>query len=165
MSIKIERLKERIRARAAEAILHEMNDPRMGFVTVTRVDLAADLRNATIWVSILGNESEQRRIMRALGDARGRLQGKIANALQTRTTPMIKITQDTSIEKSFAVASILDAIEAERRELGPVGGGDEQDDDESAGDDDAAAGEGDEVDNSLDELEPQDGDDGVVEER
>lgn len=103
MAIRTERLKEVIRETSAEFIQRELNDPRLGFCTVTHVDLASDLSFATIYVSVLGEEPQKRTTMRCLNDARGLLQSRIAKALKTRTTPHIKIELDESIERSFRI--------------------------------------------------------------
>lgn len=103
MAIRTERLKEVIRETSAEFIQRELNDPRLGFCTVTHVDLASDLSFATIFVSVLGEEAQKRTTMRCLNDARGMLQSRIAKALKTRTTPHIKIELDESIERSFRI--------------------------------------------------------------
>ena len=115
--IKIERLREKIKAEAARVILTELNDPRAGFVTVQSVDLSRDLRHAKIFVSVLGEEPERRRVMRMLQDARGYIQRGVVGKLRTRVTPQIAIVLDTSVDKSFKVAAILDEI---KRERGPA---------------------------------------------
>lgn len=103
MAIRTERLKEVIRETAAEFIQSEVNDPRIGFCTVTKIDLTADLSFATVYVSVLGDEAQQRTTMRGLADARGLLQSRIARMLKTRTTPHITIELDESIERSFHI--------------------------------------------------------------
>lgn len=123
MSIRIERLQERIKARIAEALIHEISDPGMGFVTITGVELTGDLKFAKVLVSILGDESEQRTIMRTLARARGRIQGMVASSMRTRTTPQLEFVQDRSIERSFEVTGLLAQIEQERLERQAEAGG------------------------------------------
>jgi ribosome-binding factor A len=118
MSVRLERLREIIRERAADFILFRLNDPRIGFCTVTRVDLAGDLSEAVIHVSVLGDETKKRTTMRGLNDARGLLQSHIAGVLRTRTTPHLRVELDETIEETFR---ILDKIR-EARAGDPDGG-------------------------------------------
>jgi ribosome-binding factor A len=118
MSIRIERLKELIREESAELITSHLSDPRIGFCTVTRVDLTNDLAYATIHVSVFGNESQKRTTLRGLQDARGLIQRHIAARMKTRTTPHVDIKLDESIERTF---HILDKIK-EARASDPDGG-------------------------------------------
>ena len=111
MPIRLERLKELIREVSAEFILHELSDPRIGFCTVTRVDLTQDLAHCIIHISILGDEVQKRTTLRGLADARGILQSHVAKHLRTRTTPLLEIRLDESIERTF---DILDKIREAR---------------------------------------------------
>ncbi|MBI3723948.1 30S ribosome-binding factor RbfA [bacterium] len=110
MRIKIERLREKIKAECARVLMTEIRDPRAGFLTVQNVELSDDLRNAKVFVSVLGEEPERRRIMRMLADARGFVQRAVASTLRTRVTPTLSFVLDTSIDKSFKVAAILEQI-------------------------------------------------------
>jgi len=103
MNVRNERLKEVIREESSEVILQQLTDPRIGFCTVTRVDLTNDLSYCTIHVSVFGDDAVKSRTMHALQDARGLLQKHIAKRLKTRTTPHVTIELDDSIEKSFSV--------------------------------------------------------------
>lgn len=120
MSIRIERLKEMIREESADLITSHLNDPRIGFCTVTKVDLTNDLAFATIYVSIFGDETQKRTTLRGLQGARGLIQRHIATRMKTRTTPHVEIRLDDSIEKTF---QILDKIR-EARASDPDGGKD-----------------------------------------
>ena len=103
MSVRVERLKEAIREEAAEVILHDLMDPRLGFCTVTNVELTRDLSYCTIFVSVLGEPGVKSRTMHALKDASGIIQSRIGDRIKTRTTPRVTIELDDSIERSFGV--------------------------------------------------------------
>jgi ribosome-binding factor A len=118
MSVRNERLKEIIRETAAEMILHELTDPRIGFCTVTSIDLTQDLSACTIHVSVMGDPGAKSKTMHALQDARGLIQARIAKRMKTRVTPHVTVELDESIEKSFAV---LDKIK-QARASDPDGG-------------------------------------------
>ena len=118
MNLRNERLKEVIREESAEVILQQLTDPRIGFCTITRVDLTNDLSYCTIHVSVLGDEGVKSRTMHGLTDARGLIQARIAKRMKTRTTPHVTIELDESIEKSFSVISKI----KEARASDPDGG-------------------------------------------
>lgn len=104
MKLRNERLREIIREEAAELILHGISDPRLGFCTVTKVDLSNDLSFCKIHISVLGDSGVKNRTMDALNNARGLIQVHIAKRLKTRTTPHVTVELDESIEKQFAIA-------------------------------------------------------------
>ena len=97
-SKRIEKLTKLILKRAGEVVSHELKDPRLGLVTITRVDLTADLRYAKIYWSVLGDESERSKSTYALEHARGHIQSEIAHVLHTRVTPILSFHYDESIE-------------------------------------------------------------------
>lgn len=127
------RMAEAIREVVSSAILFDVSDPRVHSVTVLTVDLSGDLRNATINVSIMGSEAEQKTAMAGLKSATGYLQAKVANRLQTRFTPVLAFKLDDSVKKSVAISRLID--EALADEQAPA----LQDEEErEAGDDDDA---------------------------
>src|SRR3954462_10477648 len=103
------RMAEAIREVVASAILFEMADPRVRAVTVLKVDLTGDLRNATVSVSIMGTEAEQKRVMKGLQHAVGFLQSRVAARLQTRFTPALTFQLDDSVKKSIEISRLIDA--------------------------------------------------------
>lgn len=138
-----------IREVVSNAILFEMADPRVRSVTVLSVDVASDLRNATIHVSVMGDESEQKLALKGLRHAAGFIQSRVAARLQTRFTPILSFKLDDSVKKSVEISRLIDeAIDADRRP-GEVGQApaelDEDDldpgDEEDADSDDDADGE------------------------
>jgi ribosome-binding factor A len=103
MSLRIERLKEVIREEAAETITQDLSDPRLGFCTVTKIELTNDLAYCTVHVSVIGDEKGKSKTLHALKSARGLIQAKIAKRLKTRTTPHVEVALDESLEKAFGV--------------------------------------------------------------
>src|SRR5262249_34696422 len=84
--------------------------------TVLRADLSGDLRNATVHVSVMGSEADQRRAMNGLKSAAGFLQAKVAARLQTRFTPVLAFKLDESVKKSIEISRLIDdALAADRR--------------------------------------------------
>jgi ribosome-binding factor A len=111
------RIAEAIREVVSKAILFEVSDPRVRGVTVIRVDVSADLRNATIHVSIMGTDAEQNLAMKGLTHATGFLQARVASRLQIRFTPVLLFKKDDSIKKSIEMSRLIDsALAADRHD-------------------------------------------------
>lgn len=110
MSRRTERVSEAIREVVSRAILFEIKDPRVQGVTVTRCEVTGDLRHAKVFVSLMGTESEQRLSHRGLESARGFLQRKVADRLETRYTPHIDIVVDDSVKKSLEITRLLKSV-------------------------------------------------------
>lgn len=107
MSRRIERVSEAVREVVSSAILFEVKDPRVSGVTVTGAQVTGDLRHAKVYVSLMGDEKQQKLAERGLQSARGFLQRKVAERLDTRYTPVIEIVVDDSIKKSLEMSRLL----------------------------------------------------------
>jgi ribosome-binding factor A len=105
------RVDEAMREVLSGAITSELKDPRVGFVTVTAVETAPDLRHARVFVSVLGTESERRRTMDALQHAHGYLQRRVAGELRLKHTPTLEFAYDDSAERSLRIAELLEGHE------------------------------------------------------
>ena len=88
-----------------------MKDPRLGFVTVTQVNVAPDLRSARVFYSVLGDAKEKEDTQKALERGSGFLQREIGTALQLRYTPKLTFSLDESLEKGMQIDSVLRKIE------------------------------------------------------
>jgi ribosome-binding factor A len=113
------RVAEAIREVVSSAILFEVSDPRVSGITVLRSEVSGDLRSATVFVSIMGTDSEQKLAMKGLQSAAGFLQAKVAARLQTRTTPHLTFKRDVGIKKSIEMSKIIDEALASDRPPGP----------------------------------------------
>jgi ribosome-binding factor A len=107
---------EAIREVVASSILTEMRDPRVRDVTVVGVKVTPDMREATVAVSVMGDETQQRLTLRGLQNAAGFLQSKIASRIDTRYTPRLTFKIDLGIQQSLAVGEILAQIQREKEE-------------------------------------------------
>lgn len=120
---------EAIREVVGMAILADLRDPRIENVTVTRVEVSADMRNAKVYVSVMGTESKQQLALKGLESSAGFLQGKVSDRIDTRYTPRITFKLDDGVKKSIAIAKMLaevlpdtapsDATEPESAEEAP----------------------------------------------
>lgn len=106
---------EAIREVVSMAILTELRDPRVKNVTVIGVEVAPDMREAKILVSIMGSESQQATSLRGLKNSAGFLQSKIAERIDTRYTPKLTFVADEGVKKSLALAQILDQLALEKQ--------------------------------------------------
>ena len=92
------------------AILVEIKDPRVRDVTVTRVEVAPDMRSAKVYVSIMGDEKKQTLSLRGLQSSAGFLQTKVAKRIDTRYTPRITFVLDQGVKKQLEVLRILQEV-------------------------------------------------------
>ncbi len=104
---RLERVAEAIREVVSTAILFELNDPRVRGVTVLRAEVAGDLRHSKVFVSLMGDAKQQKLTMQGLNHARGFLQGKVADRLQTRWTPVLQFVVDESVKKSIEITRLI----------------------------------------------------------
>ena len=91
----------------SSAILFGLKDPRVKNVTVVSVEVGGDLRTAKVYVSVMGDERVQSLSMHGLNSARGFLQSRVADRLQTRYTPILKFILDPSVKRSVETARLL----------------------------------------------------------
>jgi ribosome-binding factor A len=99
-----------IREVVSMAILADLNDPRVQDVTVTYVEVAPDMRQAKVHVSVRGNETKQRLSLQGLRSAAGYLQAKLASRIETRYTPRLEFVLDLGVKKSIEMAQILERV-------------------------------------------------------
>jgi ribosome-binding factor A len=114
-----------IRQVVSMAILTELKDPRVRDVTVTHVEMTADMREAKVYVSIMGDTVRQDLSLRGLQHARGFLQAKIAERIETRYTPRLRFVIDMGVKRSIEVAEILDRVLPKDRPPQPDAASDE----------------------------------------
>jgi ribosome-binding factor A len=107
------RINEAVREVLSEALAEGLKDPRIGFVTVTSVDTAPDLRTARVYVSVLGDETVREKTLEGLKSSHGYLQSLIARQLALRNTPQIRFYYDDSIDKGFRIDELLKEHEQE----------------------------------------------------
>ena len=123
VSGRMRRVNESVRQVLSEAV-PELKDPRIGFVTVTRVDVTPDLRTARIYVGVLGTEKQRQNSLTGLRQAAGFLRRALGQSLRLRYTPELVFTYDEGLEASDRVAQLLAEISR------PAGPGSSEDDDE-----------------------------------
>ena len=99
-----EAVREVVSARLAEGL----RDPRIGFVTVTSVETSPDLRQAKVYVSVLGSDDERADTLAGLESAHGLLQQTVATELRMKHTPTLQFVFDESIDRGMRISELLD---------------------------------------------------------
>jgi ribosome-binding factor A len=103
------RVNESLREVLSEA-LPELKDPRIGFVTVTGVEASPDLRQARVYVSVLGSERKRRETLKGLSAAHGVLQARLSRELRMKRTPQLSFEYDPSVERGMRVSQLIDEL-------------------------------------------------------
>ncbi len=94
-------------------IQRQVRDPRLGFVTVTDVDVTQDLRQATIYVSVMGGDDEVKQTLAALESAAGFFRHELGDTLTLRFIPELLFRQDKSLEQGLHIDELLDSLHIE----------------------------------------------------
>ena len=105
---RMRRVDEAVREVLSDAISHQVKDPRVGFVTVTAVETAPDLRRARVFVSVLGDEGVRRRSLDGLQSAHGVLQRAVARELRLKHTPALEFVYDDTAERGMRITELID---------------------------------------------------------
>ena len=116
MSKRVNRVAEQMKKELGEIILQKVKDPRIGFVTVTDVEVTGDLQNATIYISVLGNESEKEATLKGLEKAKGFIRTEIGKRIRLRVIPEIEFAFDESIAYGNRIETLLTQVNNESRE-------------------------------------------------
>ena len=110
MSERTARLDELLREEISQVVRREVDDPRIGFVTVTDVEVTPDLRHANVWVSVIGSAAEKKQTLRALSHAVPFVRGRLGK-LRLKRIPDLHIKEDDSAERGTRVLAILGDLE------------------------------------------------------
>jgi ribosome-binding factor A len=105
---RMRRVDEAVRAVLSDAIAKDLQDPRVGFVTVTAVKTSPDLRHARVYVSILGDEQARADSLAGLRSATGFLQSRVATELTLKHTPALVFQYDESVDRGMRITQLLD---------------------------------------------------------
>ena len=113
--LRIEKLQELIKQEMGKMLLKELKDPRIGFVTVTDVEMTGDLREAKIYVSIMGGEEQVKSSLEGLNSALGFIRREIGHRIRLRFTPEISFTLDTSLDYGDHIQKLLLQVEGDSK--------------------------------------------------
>lgn len=116
-----------IREVVSDAIVNHLSDPRIvGLVSVTRVDVSADMRNADVYLSVFrASDSEKDRTFEAITHARARIQALLAAAMQSKFCPALRFHRDEQFRKMLEIMRLIEQVASEHQDRAE--GPDEQD--------------------------------------
>jgi ribosome-binding factor A len=104
---RLQKLAKLIKEELSLIIRREMNDPRLGMISITDVEVSPDLHTARIYISAYGTAEEQDASITALKSAARFLRGKLGNAIEVRHTPELSFELDLSLERGSRVVALL----------------------------------------------------------
>ncbi len=108
---RIERLQELFREEISRMLVEgRIKDPRVGFVTITRVEVTRDLSFATVYFSVMGTEEEREETLQALERAAGYIQGQMGRTIRVRKIPKLRFKVDKNLEHSLRIGELLQKI-------------------------------------------------------
>jgi len=116
-SDRLSKVAQAIKEEVAQIVQREIKDPRIGFVTVTRVNISADLQHATVYFSILGDDQKKVKETEAgLKSAAGYVRKLLGQRLHIRVTPQVIFRADPSIAESIRMSKLIDDLHKENGE-------------------------------------------------
>jgi len=114
--LRMERVQELMKQELSKIILQDLKDPRIGFVTVTAVDVSSDLRNAKVYVSLMGSEQQIADSWRGLQSSRGFLRREIGHRVHLRYTPELTLELDKSVDYGVHIQELLQQIKKDEED-------------------------------------------------
>ena len=113
-----EKVARTVKEAVSDAITHHLNDPRIeGFVSVTRVDMATDLRSANVYISVFGkDETSQNKTFEAITHAKSRIQSLLAGKLHSKFCPVLHFYKDEKFKKTLETMKLIDQAASELKE-------------------------------------------------
>lgn len=116
MGIRPERVASEMQQHISEIISEHIKDPRVGFVTVTKVEVSADLRNAKVYFSLLGDKKQKEFAAEGLNSAAGYIRKLLGERLKIKFIPELIFRLDESAEYSIHLSRIFEKIHKEKEE-------------------------------------------------
>jgi ribosome-binding factor A len=110
-SLRLQRVRELLKREIGEVIRREFQVSDVGLITVNDVDVAGDLHSAVVFISILGNQDQQKRGFTLLARHRKRIQGLVGRAVVLKYTPTLRFLMDDSIARGNRVLGIIEELE------------------------------------------------------
>lgn len=130
-SQRIRRVQNLLRSEISNVVRRKLKDPRVGMVTITEVDAAPDLKNARVFVSVLGSREERENTLEGLRSAAGFIRSELMEVLHLRPMPVLDFRGDESLARGARTLELLEQITHEREGDGPrPGAGDQSDSEE-----------------------------------
>ncbi|MBS3810244.1 MAG: 30S ribosome-binding factor RbfA [Halanaerobiales bacterium] len=107
---RVRRMSQLLKEEISDILLKEIKDPRIGFISVTKIKVSNDLKHAKVMVSIIGSEQEKKETMEGLHQASNFIQKLVGERLTTFHTPKIIFRYDNSIEQGVHISHLIDEV-------------------------------------------------------
>lgn len=114
LSVRQERVRELLKREIGEAIRREFDVSEVGLINVNDIDLAGDLKSATVFVSIFGNADQKKHGLARLSEKRVRIQAIVASAVVLKFTPVLRFVIDETVARGNRVMQIIEELEKNR---------------------------------------------------
>lgn len=115
MPYRIERVNNLLRRELSELIQHQVKDPRLGvFISITEVDTSPDLKYAKVFISCIGGQKDEEKLLDVLTAATGYLRKELASNIKLRRIPDLSFRWDDSIERGDHILRLLDQVNSEQ---------------------------------------------------
>jgi len=111
-----ERVQEALRQEISKIVQNDIKDPRLGFLTITGVEITRDLRYARVFFSVLGENKKKHLALKALNHAKGYIKGLISDRVKLRFMPEIEFRIDESLERTRYLYDLMDKLKKERKD-------------------------------------------------
>lgn len=118
MGVRVAKIQEQIKEEVSSIILRDLKDPRIGFITVTKVDVSSDLRNAKIYVSIFGSKEQFKDTWEGLQHCAGYIRRELAGRMTVRYVPEISFSLDTTMQYSAHIQELINEIHHNEKDTG-----------------------------------------------
>ncbi|MGL1936334.1 MAG: 30S ribosome-binding factor RbfA [Fibrobacterales bacterium] len=111
MSRRTDKLNNQIQKEIGQILQTEVSDSRIGFATISRVEVTTDLAHAKVFVSVMGNESQRKSAMIGLKQASSHIRTLLSRSLKTRTVPKLNFVLDLNLDHSYRIQELLSGLE------------------------------------------------------
>ncbi|MBM7647086.1 ribosome-binding factor A [Bacillus ectoiniformans] len=111
MSLRSNRVGEQMKKELTDILNRKVKDPRIGFITVTDVEVTGDLQQATVFITVLGDEKKREETLKALAKAKGFIRSELGQRMRLRKTPELLFEFDASIDYGNRIESLLKKID------------------------------------------------------
>jgi ribosome-binding factor A len=115
-----ERVSDQMKQEIADILMRKIKDPRIGFVTVTDVDVADDLRNAKVFVSVYGGDEEKKASLQGLKSAAPFIRSELGKRMRMRFIPELLFRFDATVERGAHIMELLRSIEEQKDKKDPA---------------------------------------------
>jgi ribosome-binding factor A len=113
---RVRKVELQVKDEVSKIIITKLKDPRVGFVTVTAVEMTADLKSAQIFISVMGTQSQKTETISSLNDASKYIRAEMNQRIKLRYSPSITFRLDDTIDRAIRIGRILEDLGRDKSE-------------------------------------------------